>query len=84
MYLDKQTELTLMQNSHLQPLETNIKGLLQSVKWSNTWDFTPGLTDIKFKTLMKPPITHELLSFKELDLRPLMNKTIYVVTIKRF
>ncbi len=53
MYLDKQTELTLMQNSHLQPLETNIKGLIQSVKWLNTWDFTGGLTEIKFKTLMK-------------------------------
>ena len=84
MYLDKQTELTLMQNSHLQPLETNIKGLLQPVKPMNTWDFVNGLTEIKFKTLMKPSITHSLLSFKELDLRPLVNKTIYVVTIKRF
>ena len=84
MYLDKQTELTLMQNSHLQPLETNIKGLLQPVKWMNTWDFVNGLTEIKFKTLMKPQLNHELLSFRELDLRPLVNKTIYVVTIKRF
>lgn len=84
MYLDKQTELTLMQNSHLQPLETNIKNLTQPVKWLNTWDFKSGLKDITFKTLEKPKITHELLSFIELDLRPLVNKTIYLVTIKRF
>lgn len=84
MELLKQEELTLMQNSQLNTIETNIKGLNQPVKWLNSWNFVNGLTEINFKTLMKPTIKHDLLSFKEVDLRPLVNKTIYKIKIKRF
>ena len=48
--LNKQDEITLMQNSHLRPLETNVKGLNQPIKWSNVWDYKAGLKEVSFKT----------------------------------
>lgn len=84
MILNKQDEITLMDTSELKPLITFIKGLNGPVRWNNCWDYKAGLKDVTFKTLMKPEIKHDLLSYIELDLRPLVNKTIYIVTIKRF
>jgi hypothetical protein len=81
--LNKQDEITLMQNSHLKPLETNVKGLNQPIKWMNTWDYKAGLKEISFKTLMVPP-KNPMISYYMLDLNPVLNKVIYVVTIKRF
>jgi hypothetical protein len=83
MALNKQDEITLMQNSHLRPLETNVKGLNQSIKWVNTWDYKSGLKEVSFKTLMVPP-KNPMISYTSLDLSPVVNKVIYIVTIKRF
>jgi hypothetical protein len=81
--LNKQDEITLMQNSHLRPLETNVKGLNQAIKWMNTWDYKAGLKEVSFKTLMVPP-KNPMISYTSLDLNPVVNKVIYIVTIKRF
>lgn len=83
MALNKQEEITLMQNSHLKPLETNVKGLNQPIKWTNIWDYKAGLKEISFKTLMVPP-KNPMISYISLDLSPVVNKVIYLVTIKRF
>jgi hypothetical protein len=84
MILNKQDEITLMQTSHLKPLTTHIKGMNRSVQWNNCWDYKSGLHDVTFKTLTPPPVKHALLSSRELDFRPILNKTMYVITIKRF
>jgi len=84
MALNKQDEITLMQNSHLKPLETNVRGLNQAIKWSNTWDYKSGFKEISFKTLMVPPTKSSMISYVTLDLKPVLNKVIYIVTIKRF
>lgn len=84
MVLNKQEEITLMQNSHLKPLETNVKGLIRPISWKNTWDYKGGLKEVTFKTLMEPPIKSPMISYQILDLKPVMNRIIYIVTIKRF
>jgi hypothetical protein len=84
MILNKQDEITLMQNSHLKPLETNVRGLNAPIKWQNTWDYKAGFKDIKFKTLTEPPVKSPMISYQTLDLKPVMNRVIYIVTIKRF
>lgn len=84
MALNKQEEITLMQNSHLKPLETNVKGLIRPIKWQNTWDYRASLRDVQFKTLMEPPVKSPMISYQILDLKPVMNRIIYIVTIKRF
>jgi hypothetical protein len=84
MALNKQEEITLMQNSHLKPLETNVRGLNNPIKWANTWDYKAGLREISFKTLMVPPTKSAMISYTSLDLKPVVNKVIYIVTIKRF
>jgi hypothetical protein len=84
MILNKQDEITLMQNSHLNPLETTVKGLNRPIKWTNVWDYKANLKEITFKTLSEPPVKSPLISYNTLDLRPTINKTIYIITIKRF
>ena len=81
--MTKQEELTLMQNSHLNPLTTNIKNVRKPIVWSNTWDFKSNLHEISFNTTSFPPDVSPLISYKTVDLRPLKNVTIYKVTIKR-
>ena len=83
MAINKQDEITLMQTSHLKPLETNVKGLNQPIKWSNVWDYKAGLREVSFRTLMLPP-KNPMISYTTVDLSPVVNKTIYIVTIKRF
>jgi hypothetical protein len=83
MAINKQDEITLMQTSHLKPLETNVKGLNQPIKWSNVWDYKAGLREVSFRTLMLPP-KNPMISYTTVDLSPVVNKKIYIVTIKRF
>lgn len=83
MAINKQDEITLMQTSHLRPLETNVKGLNQPIKWSNVWDYKAGLREVSFRTLMLPP-KNPMISYITVDLSPVVNKKIYIVTIKRF
>jgi hypothetical protein len=83
MAINKQDEITLMQTSHLRPLETNVKGLNQPIKWSNVWDYKAGLREVSFRTLMLPP-KNPMISYTTVDLSPVVNKKIYIVTIKRF
>jgi uncharacterized iron-regulated protein len=87
MELLKQDEVTLMKNSKLNTIETNVKNLNQPIKWLNSWDFVSGLQHVTFKTLMSPPvqaINNSFIEIKDVDLRPLLNKTMYKVKIKRF
>ena len=80
--MTKQEELTLMQNSHLRPLTTNVKNL-KPITWLNTWDYKSTLHDVTFKTTTPPPVVNPLISSETVDLRPLKNTTFYKIKIKR-
>ena len=79
----KQHEYDLMKNEGQRTIEVVIPGG-PVTKWMKCWDYTPGLTEVTFKTLT-PPSTYPnaKVSAVEVDLMPVHNTKFYVVTIKR-